>query len=189
MIKVLLPAFNAPIDPDGDVTLLAHGAAEAARLFARSNMCQRVGKVVELAAGEELGRHVALEPENLGHLHLDVHGAADVAQEVVARGVDGIGLGLGSVVEPQDYIAVVGIGLKVGARDGYGLVGIVGEDAEGARGVEAEALDGGRVDLGLGKDTAHTAADAVPDVGRGLFLKDEGTWIRSWTEGRGIREP
>lgn len=141
VVKVLLPPLDAPVDADGHVPLLAHGAAEAPRLPARGEVGQRVGQVIELAAGEQLGRHVALEPQHLWHLHLDVHGAADVAQEVVARGVDLGRLLLRAVVEPEDDVAVGTVVGEVGPRDGDGLVGVMGEDAEGAGGVEAEALD------------------------------------------------
>ena len=46
----------------------------------------------------------------------------------------------------------------------------MGEDAEGAGGVEAKALDVLRGYCRVGEDAADAGGDAVPDVGGGLFL-------------------
>lgn len=170
MIKVLLPPLDAPVHPDGNIALLAHSTAETPRLGPRRHVRQRIRQIIKLAPVKQVGRHVVLEPKHLGHLHLDAHGAADVAQEVVARLVDGLGLGQRAVVQPQDDVAVVAVVGKVRAGHGDGLVGVVREDGEGAGGVEADAADACGVDLGLGDDLADAEADATPDVGGGLFL-------------------
>lgn len=149
MVEILLPTLDAPVDADGDVALLADSAAEAAGLKIRGQVRQRVRQVVELAAVEELGGHVLLEPQDLGDLHLHAHLAADVAQQVVFCVVDLDGLVERSVVQPEDHIAVVAIVLEFRPCYRDGLVGVVSENSEGARGVKADALDRGRVDLGL----------------------------------------
>ena len=99
-VKVFLPALDTAINADRDKALLADGAAKAAGLRARGHVCEGIGQIVELAARKLLGRHVVLEPQDLGHLHLDVHGAANVAQQVVAGGIDGVSLLERTVVEP-----------------------------------------------------------------------------------------
>lgn len=170
VVEVLLPALDAAIDADGDKALLADGAAVAPGLTAGGQMGQGVGQVVELAAIERLGRHVPLQPGDLGDLHLDAHPAADIAQEVVVGGVDLVGFGQGPVVQPEDDVAVIAVVGKVGTRHGHWLVSVVGEDGERAGGIEANALDGLGVDSGLGDDLPDADGNAVPDVGGRLFL-------------------
>ena len=80
-------------------------------------------------------------------------------------GVDLVRLLDGAVVQPEDDVAVVAIVGEVRAGDGDGLVGVGGEDGEGAGGVEADALDLGGVDGGLADDAADALADALPNVG------------------------
>jgi hypothetical protein len=134
-------------------------------------MGQRIREVVELAAVKQLRRHVVLEPEHLGDLHLDAHGAADVLEQLVLGVVDELRLGDGAVVQPQDDVAVVAVVGKGRPCDGHGLVRVVGEDGQGACRVEADALDLGRVDGSFGDDAADAFADAEPDVGRRLLLQ------------------
>jgi hypothetical protein len=128
VVEILLPALDTTINTNGNVTLLADGAAEAAGLVASSNVSEGISQIVEFAASKELGRHVVLEPENLGDLHLDAHLAADVLEELMVGGVDLFRLLDGAVVEPQNNVAVVAIVVKVRACNGNGLVGVSGKD-------------------------------------------------------------
>lgn len=89
---------------------------------------------------------MVLEPQNLGNFHFDAHGAANIAQQVVAGGIDLVGLLDGAVVEPQNNIAVIAIVGEVWAGDGYWFVGVVGENGEGASGIEANTLDASQWD-------------------------------------------
>lgn len=129
-------------------------------------MGQGVGQIVELAAIEQLWRHVVLEPENLGDLHLDAHAAADVLEQVVVRGVDLLGLLDRAVVQPQDDVTVVAVGVvEIGPRDADGLICVVAEDSQRTCGVKANALDGVDIDMGLLDDALYADADAIPDIG------------------------
>lgn len=76
----------------------------------------------------------------------------------------------GTVVQPEDDIAVVAIVGKVGASHGYGLVGVGRENSKGAGGIEANALDLAGIDCGFLDDTASALANALPDVCGRLFL-------------------
>jgi hypothetical protein len=78
-----------------------------------------------------------------------------------------------SVVEPQDHIAVVGGLVKGRSCDRDGLVGVVCEDGQRAGCVEADAADRVWVDVVLGDGTVDRRADAAPNVGRRLFLKED----------------
>lgn len=163
--EVILPALNAAVNADRNVSLLADGAAEAPCLVASSHVRERISEIVELAAVKELLGHVVLEPQDLGNFHLDAHGAANVLQQIVLRGVDLLRLLDGTVVQPENDIAVVTIGIvEIGAGYGDGLVGVVAEDGEGAGGVETDALDDLRVDLGLDENLLHAVADASPNI-------------------------
>jgi len=53
------------------------------------------------------------------------------------------------MVEPKDNIAVI---VEVGASDRDGFVCVLGEDGEGAGGIEGHTADGGRVDIVLIED-------------------------------------
>lgn len=176
LVEVFLPPLNTSIHANRHIALLADRTAEAPRLVARRQMRQRIRQIVELATIEQLRRHVILQPQHLRYLHLNAHLATHVAQEVVARGVDLLRLVDGSVVEPQDDVAVIAIVLEVGTRDGDGLVGVVGENGEGAGCVEANAAHGCRVDVVLVEGPLHTLADAAPDVGCGLLIVT-GLWL------------
>ena len=136
-VEILLPPLDAPVDANGHVPLLAHRTTEAPRLPARSKVRQRIREIVELAPRKQLRRHIPLQPQHLGHLHLNVHGTPDIAEEVVPRGVDLFRLLLRAVVKPEYDVAVGAVVGEVRASDGDGLVGVVGEDAERAGGVKA----------------------------------------------------
>jgi len=173
--EVLLPAPLTAVDADRHVSLFANGRAEATSVLSGSHLSQSVSQVVEVTLGEELRRHVVLEPQNLGHLHLNAHGATNVAEQVVFCSVDLFGLLDGTVVEPQDDVSVVAVCVvELGAGDTLRLAGFLVEDGEGAGGIEADAADGLWVDVVLVHCTLDGVADALPDVGDGLFLH---TWL------------
>lgn len=151
--------------------MFANGRAEAAGVLSGGHLGQSVSQVVEVALGEELRRHVVLEPQNLGHLHLNAHGATDVAEQVVFCSVDLLGLLDGTVVEPQDDVSVVTVCIvELGAGDTLRLAGLFIEDGERAGGIEADTADSLWVDVVLVHCTLDGVADALPDVGDGLFL-------------------
>ena len=87
-------------------------------------------------ARDQAGGQVALQPHQLGDLHLRRHGAADVGEDAVAGGRACLGLGDGAVVEPEDGVPAVVAGGRDGDRAALG----VAED-ERAGGVEGEAGD------------------------------------------------
>jgi hypothetical protein len=71
--EVLLPALDTPIHTHRYETLLTHHRAETPRLIARSQMCQGICQIIELALVELLLWHVVLQPQDLWYLHLDAH--------------------------------------------------------------------------------------------------------------------
>lgn len=170
LIEILLPALDAAVDTDGHETLLADSAAVASGLVASGHVGQGIGQVVKLAPIEHLSGHVVLEPENLGHLHLDAHGTSDVPQQVVTSVIDLLSLLNGAVVKPQDDIAIVAIVLEVRTGDGHGLISIMGEDSERAGRVKAQALDGLGVDKGVLQHRLDAETYGIPYVCGGLLL-------------------
>jgi hypothetical protein len=171
--EVLLPALLAAIDTDRDVALLADSRTEAASILASSHLSQSIAQIVEVAFRKQLWGHVVLQPQDLGHLHLNAHRATDITKEVVLGGIDLLGLLDGTVVEPQDDVSVVAVCIvELGACDALGLTGLFVEDCQRAGCVEADAADGFRVDVVLVHGTLDGVADALPDVGYGLFLCD-----------------
>lgn len=113
---------------------------------------------------------MVLEPEDLGHLHLDAHLSANVLEELVVGVVDLFGLFDGSMVEPQDDVAVVAIVGEVRSGNGQRLVSVVSKDSKRAGGVEANALDAGRVNGGLADNATDAFAYALPDICGRLLL-------------------
>lgn len=120
--EVLLPTLGTSIDAHGDVALLADGAAEAPRLATGGDVGQGICQVVEFATVEQLLRHVVLQPESFGDLHLDAHFTTDIAKEVVAGSINLLSLLNRAMVQPQNNVAVVAVVLEVRACDGNGLV-------------------------------------------------------------------
>lgn len=171
MVEIFLPALDTAINAYRDKALLANNTAVATSFIASGQVCESICKIVELGTLEQLGRHVVLEPEDLGHLHLDAHLSADVFEELVLGVVDLLGLFNGPVVEPQNDVAVVTIVCEVRSGNGKRLVGVVSEYSQRAGGIEANALDAGRIDGRLANDTPDTFADALPDICGGLLLE------------------
>ena len=98
--EIFLPAFHRAVNTDGDIALFANHGAEAALLIASGKVLKSICQVIELAAIEELFRHVVFEPEHLGDLHLDAHCAAYIAQKIVFCSVDLFGLFHRPVIQP-----------------------------------------------------------------------------------------
>lgn len=148
--EIVLPALNAAIYTNGHEALLADNTAEAASLVARGHVSQGVSQVVELALVEKLLRHVVLEPKDLGDFHLDGHLATNIAEEVVVGVVNLDCLVDWTVVQPQNDVAVVAVAVvEVGASDAHRLVRLRVEDGERAGGIEADAANGGGIDIML----------------------------------------
>jgi hypothetical protein len=169
-VEVLLPALDTAVDTDWYETLLAYGAAKASRFVPGRQMGEGIAQIVELAAVEELGRHMVLQPQDLGDLHFNAHFATDISKEIVAGLIDLIRLIASSVVEPQNHVSCVAIVFKTGSGDGNWLVGVVGEHSQRAGGIEADALDVGGVYLGLMNYFLDAVANASPDVRCRLLL-------------------
>ena len=169
--KVILPALDTAIDTDRDKTLLAHDTAVAAGFAASGNVGESIRQIVKLAAVEQLLWHVVLEPQDFWDLHLNAHLTANVAEEVVVGGINLLRLLFGTVIEPEDDIAVIAILIvEFGAGDRDRLVGVIGEDCERASSVEANAANRRLVDVVLVQSALDRLADAVPDVCGRLFL-------------------
>lgn len=81
--------------------------------------------------------------------------------------VDQVGLLDGTVIQPQNDIAV---SVEVGTGYGDGLVGVGREYSQGACGIEANAPHEFRVDVVLADGTLNGDADTTPDIGSRLFL-------------------
>lgn len=138
MIKVLLPPLDTAIDANWNKSLLAHRAAKASRVSSSGQMRQGVCKVVKLATIKEVFGHVVLQPQYLWDLHLDAHLAADIAQQIVACGIDLLGFSQGSVVQPQYHVAIFPGGIrKVWPGNRNRLISVVAEYCEGACGIES----------------------------------------------------
>ena len=75
--------------------------------------------------------------------------------------VDFDGFFLGSVVKPEDNIAVIVVS---GGGDRDWLVRIVGEDGKRAGGIESESSNRRGVDVLLIENPLDGIADAAPDV-------------------------
>lgn len=170
VIEILLPALDAPIHADGNVALLADGAAKAPRLAAGGEVGEGVCQIVEFTPVEDFGGHVVLEPQYFRDLHLHAHRPTYIAQKVVLGGVDLLRLRKRPVIKPQDHVAVVAVIGKVRRRHWNGLVRVVAEDGEGASCVESEPLYGSDVDLRLGNDLLDAETNRVPYISGGLLL-------------------
>lgn len=145
-----MPAFDTSVNTNGNETLLADYTAEASSLTARSNVCERVSQVVELATVEELLGHIVLQPQDFGDLHLNGHLSAHISQKVMVGRIDLVRLIHGAVVEPKDDIAVVAVFvIKVWSSNCDRLIGVFSEDCERARRVETNATNGVAVDIVL----------------------------------------
>lgn len=171
--KVLLPSLDGSVDSDWNVTLLTYNRAEAASLGAGGHVGKSISQVVELAAVEQFLWHMVLQPQDFWNFHLDRHLSTNVSEKVVVGSIDLVCFFLWSVVEPENDVAVIAVSVvELWTGDGDWLVGIVGEDCEGAGGIETNTTDGGLVDVVLLHGTLDRVANASPDVGGGLLLYD-----------------
>lgn len=170
--EIILPALDTAIHANGHETLLADNTAKAAGLVASGHVGEGVGQVIELALVEQLLGHVVLKPEDLGDLHLNGHLAANIAEEVVLGVVNLDSLIDGTVVKPQNDVAVIAIAVvEVGPGDAHRLVSLGIEDGERAGGVETDTAHSAGVDVVLVQSATNGRANAPPDVGGGLLLQ------------------
>lgn len=72
-----------------------------------------------------------------------------------------------SVVEPQDNVPVI---IKFGTCHRDWLIGVLGEDGEGAGGVESKASDATRIDVVLIEYALDGGTDTSPHIIRRLLL-------------------
>jgi hypothetical protein len=166
-----LPSFDTAVNTDWNEPLLADYTAVTSAFASSSQMCECVSQIVELAAVEELLRHVVLQPQHLWNLHLDRHLTSNITKEVVLRGIDLVRLLDRSVIKPENDIAVITIlVIKVWPSDRNRLVRVVSEDCERACSVEANTSNGALIDVVLVHCSADRGANASPDVRCGLFL-------------------
>lgn len=73
-----------------------------------------------------------------------------------------------TVVQPEHNVPII---VEFGTGHGDGLIGVVGEDSQGAGSVECQTSDSGRVDVVLVEDPLDRGADTTPDVICRLLLK------------------
>lgn len=165
--EVLLPAFNTSIHADRNVSLLANGAAETPSLRACRQMRQGVGQIVEFACCKQLRGHVVLEPKDLGHLHLDTHLSADIAEKIVIGAIDLLHFIDRTMIEPENHIPLF---LPEAGRDRDRLIGIEREDGERTGCIESDAFDTPRIDGFLLHCFLDRVAYAVPDIRCGLLI-------------------
>lgn len=166
--EIFLPSLDAPIDTNRHVPLLTDHAAEASLFVACSNVRKGIPQIIELASVKKLLGHVVLEPKHLGDLHLNGHLATDIAEQVVVGSIDLRGFLDWTVIQPQDHVAVR---IEVWARYRDRLVGIIGENRQGAGGIKPDTSDRVRVDIVLANSALNGDTDAMPDVGGRLFLE------------------
>lgn len=88
----------------------------------------------------------------------------------MAGSVDLLGLFNGSVIKPQDDIAIVSIVFEVGTSDRHWLIGIVCKDCQRASSIKANSADRCGVDVVLVECSVDAVTDAAPDVGRRLLV-------------------
>ena len=109
-------------------------------------------------------RQVTLQPKHFWNFHLRRDRTADIAEHVVARGVDLMGFTCRPMVHPNDDIAPF-----VARRADRQWLGGGVEHHERARRIETDALDGGRRDGCLDHRGADRSGACRPDFGRRLF--------------------
>lgn len=75
------------------------------------------------------------------------------------------------MIEPEDDVTVIPIDVvELRASNADGFVSIIPEDGEGAGGIEANAADGGGIDIVLSQGSLDRRTNATPNVGGRLFL-------------------
>ena len=151
--------------------MLANHAAEAALFIARCHVGESVCQVIELASGELFRRHVVLQPQHLGDLHFNGHLPTHISQQIVLGSVDLVRLFDRAMIQPQDNVPIFTIPVaEVRAGHRLRLVGILGEDSQGAGGIKGNASNGCGIDVVLVHGGVDRTADAAPHVASRLFL-------------------
>jgi hypothetical protein len=104
-------------------------------------------------------RQMALEPQELGQLHLRRHRAADIVEHAMTGGVDLRRFRRCTVVRPHDDVPAVGARRRDGDRPAVRV-----EHHQRTGRVEGDAGDRARVELRLGEYRAHRDAHRLPDL-------------------------
>ena len=144
-----------------DIGPLADGGAEGADVVAGALEGQEVCEIEKLARVCPCFRQVRLEPAELRDLHLRRQLAADIAQHIIAAGVDGFGFCERPVVHPHKHVSSIISALGHGQR----LVCFVQYDKR-ARRVKAKTDDLFRLNAAVRNHLPHHFAGGVPDVFR-----------------------
>jgi hypothetical protein len=103
----LLQQVSGPALLVREVIPLAPQRAQTAYGVFRGPINQEVGQIEKQGRALELLRAVALEPKQLGQFHFGADLTADIAQGLVACGINGVGLGDGAVIHPHDDVVIV----------------------------------------------------------------------------------
>lgn len=148
--------------------MLADHTAETSLFISRSNVRKGIRQIIELAFVKELLGHVILEPKNLRDLHLNRHLSADITEQVVVGSIDLCGFLDWTVIEPQDHVAVR---IEVRTRYRDRLVGVIGENRQGAGGIKPDTSNRVRVNIVLADSALNGDTNAMPDVRGRLFLE------------------
>mmetsp|Transcript_5384 Transcript_5384/g.22227 ORF Transcript_5384/g.22227 Transcript_5384/m.22227 type:complete len:347 (+) Transcript_5384:915-1955(+) len=141
--EVAAPPRRGAVDASVVEVPLADERAERARRRGGRERARRargevVAEVEEVRRTEPVGALAASQPEQLGHLHLGRHGAADQPQHFVPRRRDLRRLGGGAAVHPHDDVALVRAVVVV-VDDAPDEETGVGAEADGRVGEAADA--------------------------------------------------
>ena len=140
--KLLVPPTVSPFVPQ--VSPFADVGTQAAGINSSGAIDQIIGQVEELARLFPGRGQVRFEPFEFRRLHLGREPAADVAQHVMAVGIDLRRFGQHTMIHPDDHVAPrIAFGI-----DGQRLVRAV-EHHQRARGIEPDADHGRSLDSGL----------------------------------------
>ncbi len=148
----------------GEVGPLAGQGAAGARIRAACLKGQEVREVEDPPIAQPgLGAR-ALQPHQLGDLHLGRHRAAERVQHGVAARRAATGFGDRPVVEPGDHVPAI---LVAGRHAGRPVRLVQGDQRAG--GIERDAGDRLPADTGDGERVADRGRDRRPDVVRALL--------------------
>lgn len=73
-----------------------------------------------------------------------------------------------AMIQPQDHVAVR---VEIGARYRDRLVGIIGENRQGAGSVKPDTPNRVRIDIVLANNALNSDTNATPDIRGRLFLE------------------
>ena len=143
----------------GQIGPFAGYGAGGACQRARCGPCQKVRKIKELPDTFKRLWQVFFDPQQLRRLHFGRNTPTHILEDRVALGVDPFGLGLSTVIHPDDDIAL-SRACVANADGGHGVV----KNNHGAGGIKSDALDCTWGDVCLGHGGLHTRTDRTPDI-------------------------